>query len=69
MQNPYEILFISFGYVRSVYAPSQKKRLSCDFATRPLRYATIRRSLALWSLSLRLVAFWCTPKGCLVGLC
>ena len=31
MQNPYEILFISFGYVRSVYAPSQKKRLSCDF--------------------------------------
>ena len=58
VQNLYEILFILLSYRLSKYAPSQKKRLSCDFATKPLRYSTIRRLLALWSLSLRLVEFY-----------
>ena len=58
VQNLYEILFLLLSYRLSKYAPSQKKRLSYDFATKPLRYSTIRRLLALWAHSLRLVAFY-----------
>jgi hypothetical protein len=47
VQNLYEILFLLLSYRLSKYAPSQKKRLSYDFATKPLRYSTIRRSFAL----------------------
>ena len=42
VQNLYEILFILLSYRLSEYAPSQKKRLSCDFATKPLRETMIR---------------------------